>query len=148
MIPARKPTQQVVAYFGRDVQYNSAGIGAPWEVGTIPAGGILDRLVILVPVGFDFGGAYQVSVGIDGDPSYFYIQGIGSSDPLRLDIALNADKCGPWTMDLGVTLTIEAAPSRLAPGERIMPTAGHGFLWLTYIPHPLIAGQPAIDPGA
>src|SRR4051812_35176111 len=99
--PARKPTAQVVAYIGREINFTDSGFGTLWAFGCIPGGCTPDEVHCLISDGFAWsaGTDYTVTIGTAAEANRWFEQGFSGASAARIDRSINADKARPMGRD-------------------------------------------------
>lgn len=97
--PARKTQYQVTHEISRTVSYNTPGITAGVEVGTIPAGAVLDKTVVLTSTAWNGTTSVALSVGSTATGTQ-YINGTDVRTAIaRADTVVPAAAAGPLAAD-------------------------------------------------
>jgi hypothetical protein len=136
---ARKPTQQVLAYIGREIDCMDRGFPGPFPFGCLPGGCTPNALSVLVSTGFVWSPAspgFVIRMGTAANPIRWLEQGFSSGpDASRVDITIRADVARPMRND--AECFVQVAPD--TPGA--LPTLGHVVVWMSYLPQPLLRDQ-------
>ena len=131
--PARKPTLQVMAYIGREVDALDAGFNAPMPFGCMPAGASPSMVTVqfTTPVVTASGNPFTLSIGTKNDPQRWYSDTIMSGAQDRIDVPIDQTKTRPMSKDSECFIEIDTPSGR-------PPLEGHLIAYLTFIPLPLM----------
>ena len=131
--PARKPTLQLMAYVGREIDALDAGWNAPMAFGCMPGGASPSTVTVQFtdPVVTSSGNPFTLSIGTKNDPARWYSDTIMSGAQDRIDVPIDQTKTRPMSKDSECFITLTTPSGR-------NPISGHIVAYLTFIPLPLM----------
>lgn len=96
--PARKLHTQQIHQISVTVAYNTAGVTGGLQVGTLPAGAVLDKTIVAVTTAFNAGTTNTLSVGTTATGTQLISATAGGS-VARVDTVVPVAQMGPLAAD-------------------------------------------------